>query len=505
MRVPTPIEHPLAHDTFRNVRHNLLAQVFNIGDLLSLSVSSVGPLFSIAAAGGAIVKSAGWYSLLAIGIVALPFIASSFIFRMLNQHFPHAGASYHWSKRVLGRKASRFQAWILIIAYFASIPPIIIPASSYTLSLVAPDVPVSSALRIMISAFWVGFALIPLLTGGRPTVKFTKVFLIIELFSLGFLVVLSILRWSSLYVGIHQGPISIGGVLIGAVMAATIMDGWEIDSYAAEEANRPRTDPGKAGILGAFLALAFYAVIFPLMLAETPLNRLAGSTNPLAIWGTRLVPEAPWLILIPVLASTAGGLWLTSYILSRALFAMGRESLLPKKFAHVSKKQTPSVAVIVPLTCALGIVGLQVIDTSLNSFFELVLSSAGFFLVAEFFLDSLTASVFLIRRTGSKKRGLSSHLPFNHHKILGLMSVTTTAILAFLMLGFLIYAPQSIGWQVDLIVAILIISGAIFSLTSRHNPKDGFVFHFHGQDIFRSDHVKDISDQSANRRAIINI
>jgi len=33
-------------------------------------------------------------------------------------------------------------------------------------------------------------------------------------------------------------------------------------------------------------------------------------------------------MLIPILLSTAGGLWLTSYILTRALFAMGRERLI---------------------------------------------------------------------------------------------------------------------------------------------------------------------------------
>jgi len=61
------------------------------------------------------------------------------------------------------------------------------------------------------------------------------------------------------------------------------------------------------GILGAFGALLFYVVIYPLMLAETPLGALAGASNPLAVWGDRLVPGAPWIILVPVLASTAGG------------------------------------------------------------------------------------------------------------------------------------------------------------------------------------------------------
>jgi amino acid transporter len=115
-----------------------LRQSFHIWDLVPLSVSSVGPLFSVAATGGVMAAQAGWWTLPAIGILALPFIVSSFVFRLLNRHFPHAGASYHWSGRIIGRKASRYQAWVLILAYFLSIPPIAIPASSYTLALVVP-------------------------------------------------------------------------------------------------------------------------------------------------------------------------------------------------------------------------------------------------------------------------------------------------------------------------------------------------------------------------------
>ena len=78
-----------------------LAQLFHLTDLVPLSVSSVGPLFSVAATGGVMAADAGWWTLPAIAILALPFLVSSFVFRLLNQHFPHSGASYHWSARVI--------------------------------------------------------------------------------------------------------------------------------------------------------------------------------------------------------------------------------------------------------------------------------------------------------------------------------------------------------------------------------------------------------------------
>src|SRR5580658_4954759 len=115
-----------------------LVQSFHLRDLVPLSVSSVGPMFSVAATGGVMAAEAGWWTLPAIAILAVPFIISSFVFRLLNRHFPQAGASYHWSARVIGRGVSRYQAWILILAYFFPIPPIAIPASTYTLALVVP-------------------------------------------------------------------------------------------------------------------------------------------------------------------------------------------------------------------------------------------------------------------------------------------------------------------------------------------------------------------------------
>ena len=85
-----------------------LEQCFRLRDLVPLSVSSVGPLFSVAATGGVMAAHAGWWTLPAVLLLAVPFIISSFVFRLLSRHFPHAGASYHWSARVIGRGASRY-------------------------------------------------------------------------------------------------------------------------------------------------------------------------------------------------------------------------------------------------------------------------------------------------------------------------------------------------------------------------------------------------------------
>ena len=64
---------------------NMLKQNLKMADLVALSVSSVGPLFSIAATGGVMAANAGLWTIPSIGLIAIPFILASFIFRLLGQ------------------------------------------------------------------------------------------------------------------------------------------------------------------------------------------------------------------------------------------------------------------------------------------------------------------------------------------------------------------------------------------------------------------------------------
>lgn len=455
-----------------------LKQSFRLWDLVPLSVSSVGPLFSVAATGGVMAAQAGWWTLPAIAILAVPFIISSFVFRLLNRHFPNAGASYHWSARVIGKGVSRYQAWILILAYFFSIPPIAIPAGSYTLALAAPHYHPTAIVQMAVTLFWIIFAAIPLLLGGRPTAVITQIFFAVEMISLVGFGIIGVLSWHRLAIPIHFGSPPIGGILIVAVVAATILDGWEIDSYASEESERPRDHPGIGGIIGAVGALAFYAILYPLMLGETPLHLLANSTDPLAVWSHRLIPGAPWAMLVPILLSTAGGLWLTSFILSRALFAMGRERLIPVAFSKLNRRSVPHVAILTSLVTATVVVGIQIFVSSLSSFFTLALSAAGFFLVAEFFLDSITAVVFL---SVGHRRQNDVPLEQHSHRLLLVGAVFSSVIMGALIVAFFIYGPRAIGDGVDQLFAVLLILGLVFARWSKRHHEE--TFRFAGQDV----------------------
>lgn len=450
-----------------------LGQELGLRDLVPLSISSVGPLFSVAATGGVMAAQAGWWTLPAIGLLAVPFVIASFIFRLLNQHFPHSGASYHWSARVMGRGISRYQAWILIVAYFTSIPPIAIPAASYTLALIAPRYKVPGIVELLVVVFWIAFAAIPLLAGSRPTARITRIFFILEMASLAVLGFLGVLNWKRIGIPIHFGKPPIAGILVVAVIAATILDGWEIDSYAAEESYSPRTHPGVGGILGAFGALLFYAILYPLILGETPIHQLANASNPLSAWSTHLIPSAPWIVLIPILLSTAGGLWLTTFILTRALYAMGRERLIPGVFSKLSRRNVPHAATLITLGCVLGVTTVQTLVSGLGSFFQTVLSAAGFFLLMEFFMDSLTATVFLAR--GHRKTTESS-LGVHRHRVLLIGAIFSSVIMGTLLITFMIVAPRVLGSGIDGVIFVFLLLGVLFAWITRRRDQGSISF-----------------------------
>ncbi len=428
--------------------HQLRRGVLHLFDLIPLSTSSVAPTFSIAAAFGVMVAYAGPQAIMSV-VVAFPFfLFAALIFRQLNIHYPHSGASYHWGARIVGRRFGGLQAWIVTLAYFLSLPPILVPAGAYTLSLLvafglaSPAVAGSIFWQSMVGILWALVAALPLLLGAKPTARFTEGFLVVEGVILALF--LGIGFWA---LPTHTvNPFQIGWFFsfgihpldfaLALVVVATILDGWEIDSYASEESKKPREWPGKSGIVGLVSVFAIYLVTMPLLILETPLGALASSTDPLATWMGGVLPEGVWGIDLAVIISTASSLWLTAFILSRAWYAMGRDGLLPKPFARVHARfKSPWVAVAVITVAEVAVQLSELTSSSVFAFFSLVLTAAGIFLLAEFALDSVSATV----QFRGRHRGLGLEAPGPHvHSIYRwLAPITAGAMFTMILLGFL--------------------------------------------------------------------
>jgi amino acid transporter len=427
-------------------RGRLRAAVLHLVDLIPLSTSSVAPAFSIAAAYGVMIAYAGPQAIMAV-IVAFPFFFfSALIFRQLNIHFPHAGASYFWGTSVIGRRYGSFQAWVVTLAYFLSLPPILLPAGEYTLQFassfgwVPPSVVGNLGWEAAMGIMWALVAAVPLFLGAKPTARFTEAFLGIELailavfLGIGFFALpghtVNPIR-PSWFFSFSIDPLSFA---LALVVVATILDGWEIDSYAAEEAQRPRRWPGTSGVYGLLVVFALYLVTMPLITMETPLAALASSADPLATWVGYVMPSAGWAIDLAVIASTASSLWLTAFILSRAWYAMGRSGLLPGGFARVHRRfHSPWVAIAAITGAEIAVQLLELTSASVFAFFSLVLTAAGLFLILEFALNGITATVHF--RRVRRPMGLEPAAPHRHRLLVVIGPITAGAMLAIFAIG----------------------------------------------------------------------
>ena len=381
-------------------------EVLHILDLIPLSTSSIAPAFSIAAAFGVMVFYSGTNSIMGVILLFIPFLISSLVFRSLNKHYPNAGASYHWGLRIIGRTFGGFQAWVVTLAYLFSIPPIVIPAGEYTIDflvsikLLGLKALNNTLLLFFISSFWIFLAILILILGTKPTAKFTEIFLGVELFIVISFIVIGIYYLPShiintfsysWFFNLHP---NITGLFLTMVVAATILDGWEIDSYAAEESKNPHEWPGLSGIIGLIFVMAIYLIVMPLMLIETPLVKLSNSADPLFLWSTAVIPKYSYIIDIAVIVSTASSLWLTSFILSRAWFAMSRNGLLPNFFSKTSPRGSPYLNILIIGMILFSINFLIVFSKSIFALFSVLLSTAGIFLLGEFMLDNITGLYF---------------------------------------------------------------------------------------------------------------
>ncbi|MEM0139934.1 MAG: APC family permease [Ferroplasma sp.] len=385
----------------------LKENVHKFRDLSALSTSSVAPAFSIAASYGVIAMYLGFYSIMAIIITFPVWLGAAILFRKFNRLHPNAGASYHWGNKIVSRKYGSFQAWIITLAYFFSIPPIVIPAGEYTdiflysTGIIGYGIYSNIYTIFLLGSFWVGITLIASIFGAKPTARLTEIFLVMELSIIGAFVAIALLYLPSAtvnpvniswFVGFGNIMHSPYKYMLAFPVIATIMDGWEIDSYASEESFNREKWPGTTGIIGLIAVFAIYLTTMALMDIETPMNLLSGSLDPLATWANYIIPKYAFIMDIAVISSTASSLWLTTYILSRAWYVMSRERLFPQSFGYVHKKyRSPYGNLIIIAVAAESINAVMVFAPSIEAFFAELLSISGIFLMMEFGFDAFTA------------------------------------------------------------------------------------------------------------------
>jgi amino acid transporter len=141
----------------------------------------------------------------------------------------------------------------------------------------------------------------------------------------------------------------IAGFVTAMTLAVWMSDGWEVSASTSEEVEGSRTAAGRGGIAGLLLSSV---VLVACMCAFLHLGSLQGfadnQADALAYVG-ELLGGGAWrvAIVVTVLLSTLSTLWTTILYLSRSVYAMGRDGVLPRLLGALDARDEPLWSMIV--------------------------------------------------------------------------------------------------------------------------------------------------------------
>jgi len=359
----------------------------------------MGPAFSLASTLGVMVAVAGTSALPALAATTGVMLLLALTFAQLTARFPDAGSSYGWARRAFGSAAGAYTAWILLVANFFAVLATAIPAGSYTLALIAPQLVDSAAWDAGVGMVWIVACAAILYLGIRSSARVAAVLLIAELL---------VLAATAIAGGVHAAPsvaspaagipLTAGAFVAAMVLGIWMVDGWEVSASTSEETRGASRTAGNGGILGLLVTAAF---LFACSAAYVHAGGVAGlashQTDALAFVGTRLGGAWRTLIVITVLVSLAASLETTLLYLVRSVYAMGRDGVLPPQLGRLGGgTHDPDVSLVVITVASLLAMLLVAFVPSANAGLTLVLNGTAVFL-GILFLTSCAAALRLRR------------------------------------------------------------------------------------------------------------
>lgn len=458
-------------------RFQRLLRSLTLFDLSVLASSSMAPAYSLAAVMGLVVAAAGVGAPLALVVSTIPiaFIASGF-FRLATS-LPSAGAAYSWTRLGLGDRIGWFAAMLIIIAYYFGTIATAFPAGIYSLSFLKTtfagqqafasiaDQPLAIALA---GCVWIAVSVYFLSIGARPTARLSAGFLGFEIAALVIIAFIAFVRPYSGTPLAHAAPLGLGlgatglqGLIVGAVLSIWITAGWEISTYSSEESIKGKTAPGAGALIGL---LATAAIVYVCMVAFLRAGTVEGFTNhagdALAYVADRL--GGGWvsgLMIAAVLVSSAASLWTTMLTLSRAMFAMARDGVLPRWVGAVHPKYGSPVAAILavgaPVAALMVFAGLA---SSAQHTLQTVVNGSSIFLGATFVLTGFACTVLHLRSE-----------PGRRHMLTGIVLPSVGAAVTLLILIYNVGTQQEALVQV--LVGVGVVGAAAFAaLAGRWSP-----------------------------------
>ncbi|HTD36877.1 MAG TPA: APC family permease [Candidatus Limnocylindrales bacterium] len=369
-----------------------LRRVLGLRDLVVVAGASMGPAFSLATTLAAMLAATGRWTWLALVIVTVLMAMIAAGYKRLGERMRDAGSSYAWIRAAFGPEAGAYGAWVLLVASLFAILATALPAGTYTLDLIAPALAQNGAAVALVASAWIVGTALLLWYGLRPTTNLALVLFAAEVLVLAGAAFGSAGRPRPEAVAFSGGFPTWTGMASAIVLGVWMVDGWEACASTAEEADGAPSAPG----FGALVGLAMNAAL--LLGATWAFTRIGDArgfadheSDALAYVGGLLGGLWPRLLVVTVLVSLAASLQATLVYLSRSVYAMGRDGLLPRALGELDRRAQPAWAVGVITAISLAFALVTALSPAARETFDHVLQGTAWFTGALFVMTAAAA------------------------------------------------------------------------------------------------------------------
>ncbi|MGH9302825.1 MAG: APC family permease [Acidimicrobiales bacterium] len=347
-------------------------------DAVAISISVLSPAMAMQLNTGGVAAVAGGSTPLSfllggIGCLALGFVVIGFTRRMAA-----AGYAYTYVSRSIGKQGGFLAGWMYAFGFAAFVPMTMAGVGQLAANL------------LNLSGNWwfwfflMGMALLVILSVIR--VKFTTKFqLLVGVLTVALFVVVDVIvtakggahgQSAGAFTFSHTVSGGFHGVFYGLILGVTSFIGFETAADFGEETANPRRSVPIAVLAAVLFAIVFY--VFTTYATTIGYGTTALQHNPLPWVNNGVAGVADLFISHSVGTLINLAAMLSAFVVcvacataaSRTLFAMGREGVAPRFFAHTHKTfKTPvnaTVSIAVLATVAAAVVGFTFGQASLG-------------------------------------------------------------------------------------------------------------------------------------------
>jgi amino acid transporter len=378
-----------------------LRRVLALRDLVVVAAAAMGPAFSLATTMAAMIAAAGRWTWLALAIYAALMAMIAAGYKALGERMRDAGSSYAWVRAAFGPPAGAYAAWVLLVGNLFAVLATALPAGTYTLDLVAPALAGNALAVALVACAWITATALLLWCGLRPTALLALALLVAEVLVLAGAAGASALHPRAGAVAFGDAPIAWGGIASAIVLGVWMLDGWEVSASTSEEAEGAPAAPGTGGLAGLVLTgVVLLAAIAAFGRVGSAAGFDAHEDDALAYVGGLLGGGWRPALAVTVLVSLAASLQTTLVYLTRSVYAMGRDGLLPAPLGALDRRAEPGVAIVAIAALSLTFALAAGLSPTAKAAFDVALRGTAWFLGALFVLSAAAAvRIFAAERT----------------------------------------------------------------------------------------------------------